>query len=198
MGCALLQPVSVAAANNAILVVGDSLSAAYGMRPEQGWVQLLQQRLQPYQAGYRVINASISGDTTAGGLARLPALLKQHRPDIVIIELGANDGLRGMSLKAMYRNLGRMIRQSKAAGAKVLLIGVRIPPNYGPQYTKGFEQNYRKLARRHAVPLVPYLLQGISKDLDSMQRDTLHPKAEVQHKVLANVWKKLRSLIKKS
>lgn len=197
MTCALLLSLSAEARVTAILVLGDSLSAAYGMRQDQGWVHLLEQRLQPYQGDHRVINASISGDTTAGGLARLPGLLRQHKPDIVIIELGANDGLRGMSLKAMHSNLASMIRQARAAGAEVLLVGVRIPPNYGPQYTDKFELNYRKLARQYNVVLVPYLLEDIAENLNNMLPDTLHPRAEVQHKVLDNVWKKLQLLLVK-
>jgi acyl-CoA thioesterase-1 len=178
-----------------ILVVGDSLSAAYGMQPQQGWVQLLQNRLQPYQGNYRVINASISGDTTAGGRSRLPALLKQYNPRIVIIQLGANDGLRGLSLKAMHSNLANMVRLAKSSGASVLLIGLRIPPNYGPQYTQKFKQVYRDLARKYRIPLVPYLLKGVGENLDNMQADTLHPKAQAQGKILENVWGALVTLL---
>lgn len=180
-----------------ILVVGDSLSAAYGMQPQQGWVHLLQNRLQPYQASYRVINASISGDTTAGGRSRLPALLTQHKPHIVVIELGANDGLRGLPLKAMRNNLSNMIRLAKSSGASVLLVGVRIPPNYGPKYTKKFRRVYLDLARQYHVSLVPYLLNGISEKLELMQADTFHPKAEAQVMILNNIWEQLNQLIKR-
>ena len=178
-----------------ILVVGDSLSAAYGMQPQQGWVHLLQNRLQPYQDKYHVINASISGDTTAGGRSRLPALLTQHKPHIVVIELGANDGLRGLPLKAMRNNLSNMIRLAQSSGASVLLVGVRIPPNYGPKYTKKFRRVYLDLAKQYHVSLVPYLLNGVSEKLELMQADTFHPKAEAQAIILNNIWEQLNRLI---
>jgi acyl-CoA thioesterase-1 len=176
-------------------VLGDSLSAAYGMRVEEGWVSLLQKRLTSQGYGYRVVNASVSGETTAGGLARLPRALELHRPSIVILELGGNDGLRGLSLEQMRQNLDTMIRRSKSAGAKVLLAGMRVPPNYGPTYTQKFYALYEDLARRHRVPLVPFLMQDVALDASLMQDDGIHPNARGQPVLLEAIWPVLKPLL---
>jgi acyl-CoA thioesterase-1 len=178
-----------------ILVLGDSLSAAYGIRLEQGWVALLQGRLKTEGYGHRVINASASGETTGGALARLPRALERHRPLVVIIELGGNDGLRGLPLADVRANFESLIRLSRAAGAKVLLVGMRIPPNYGPAYTKGFHDLYGELARTHQLPLVPFFLDGIALDDSLMLEDGLHPNAAAQPKLLDQVWPQLKPLL---
>lgn len=187
----------VFAAPATILVMGDSLSAAYGLETSQGWVALLQQRLAARGYDYTVINASISGETTAGGLTRLPQTLRQHKPAIVILELGANDGLRGLPVKLMQQNLGRMITLSRQAGARVLLVGILLPPNYGPEYTRAFSAAYPALARHYRVPLVPFLLEGVAQDRSLMQADGLHPKAGSEPRVLENVWSKLAPMLDK-
>jgi len=170
-----------------ILVLGDSLSAAYGLNVEQGWVHLLEQRLaQKYP--HKVINASVSGETTGGGLARLPALLKQHQPALVILELGGNDGLRGHPLNIMRRQLAGIIEQSQAADARVLLVGMHIPSNYGQRYTQQFHTTYRQLAEQYQLPLVDFFLEGVALQPGLMQRDGIHPTAEAQEKMLDNVW----------
>ncbi|MGH8401482.1 MAG: arylesterase [Gammaproteobacteria bacterium] len=186
------------AAPASILVMGDSLSAAYGLAADQGWVSLLDQRLAARGYDYTVINASISGETTAGGLTRLPQALGQHKPAIVILELGANDGLRGLPIKLMQQNLGRMLALSSRAGAKVLLVGILLPPNYGPQYTQAFSAVYPTLSSHYGVPLVPFLLDGVAQDRDRMQADGLHPKAVAEPQVLDNVWQKLEPMLKKT
>ena len=178
-----------------IMVVGDSLSSGYGLELSQGWVSLLQQRLE--QSGYphRVVNASISGDTSRGGLARLPAALASHQPDIVIVELGGNDGLRGLLLDALAQNLAAMIERSRQAGARVALAEIRIPPNYGPVYTKKFQALYGELAERYQLPLIPFLLTGVADNKDLMQADGIHPRAEAQPRILDNVWPVLEPLL---
>ena len=178
-----------------LLVIGDSLSAAHGIQPEQGWVHLLGQRIATQ--GYRVINASISGDTTSNGLRRLRKALQRYRPEIVVIELGANDGLRGLSLKAMENNLGSMITAAQEIGAKVLLLGMRIPPNYGKAYTQGFHQIYHDLAARYQISLVPFFLEGVALNRALMQNDGLHPKAVAQPQILENVWVELGGMLEK-
>ncbi|HET9022989.1 MAG TPA: arylesterase [Burkholderiaceae bacterium] len=178
-----------------LLVVGDSLSAEYGLSRGTGWVQLLADRLRHSGSDYRVVNASISGETTSGGRSRLPALLQQHRPRVVVLELGANDGLRGLPLNVMRDNLAAMIRQGQAAGAKVLLVGIRVPPNYGREYTERFVGTYAALAREHKVPLVPFLLEGFGDSLELFQADRIHPTAEAQPRMLGNVWPVLRPLL---
>jgi acyl-CoA thioesterase-1 len=178
-----------------ILVLGDSLSAAYGIRPEQGWVTLLTQRLQSQGYGYQVVNASVSGETSSGGLERLPRALKLHEPGIVILELGANDGLRGLPVNAMRDNLARMVQLSQAAGARVLLVGIRIPPNYGPRYTEEFARVYPELAQQYHLPLVPFLLQKVALDAALMQQDGLHPNAAAEPIVLDTLWPYLKPLI---
>ncbi|MFP5350811.1 MAG: arylesterase [Gammaproteobacteria bacterium] len=178
-----------------LLVVGDSLSAAYGIDAATGWVAQLQQRLREQQADYTVINASISGDTSANGRARLPRALAQHRPALVVIELGGNDGLRGLPLPQMKRNLADMVRAAKRAGARVLLIGIKLPPNYGQRYTSDFERVYQDLAKEQRVALVPHLLDGVAGVDGLMQPDGIHPTAAAQTRMLDNVWPALRPLL---
>ncbi len=178
-----------------LLVVGDSLSAAYGIDPNAGWVAQLEQRLRREGLDYTVINASISGDTTAGGRARLPRALAQHRPALVAIELGGNDGLRGLPLAQMKQNLGAMVRAAKASGARVVLIGIKLPPNYGVRYTRAFERVYRELAAEQRVKLVPYLLDGVAGVDGLMQDDGIHPTSAAQTRILDNVWPTLRPLL---
>ena len=180
---------------NTLLVVGDSLSAAYGIPPEQGWVALLDERLQAVDTDYQVINASVSGETTSGGLTRLPALLSQHQPDIVLIELGANDALRGLSVAVIRENLKSLVEQSLDAGSQVLLIGIRIPPNYGPQYTEAFFNLYAEIADQYEVPRVPFLLENVALDWNLMQSDGHHPNAAAQPLMLDNVWPYLEPLL---
>lgn len=183
-----------------ILVLGDSLSAAYGIPREKGWVSLLQERLlqQPAQqklANGNVVNASISGETTDGGLARLPPLLQKHNPAIAIIELGANDGLRGFQIQRTRDNLAQIIALCQKANAKVLLVGIKIPPNYGLKYTSDFYETYALTAKQFTVSLVPFLLDGVATDPGLMQDDGLHPRAEAQPKILNTVWKYLQPML---
>ena len=180
---------------NTILVLGDSLSAAYNMQVKDGWVHLLQQRLNESNINYRVINASISGDTTAGGLARLKKPLKTHQPSIVILELGANDGLRGLSLKQMENNLEQMISLSQQQGAKVILTGMQLPPNYGPFYTNKFQNTYKELAEKHKTLLVPFLLKNVGGISELVQADGLHPNKKAQPVILDNIWRELKQLL---
>jgi len=187
----LLAPVSNA--QSTILVFGDSLSAAYGIPREAAWPSLLQVELQRTHPHYKVINASISGETTSGGLRRLAATLKEHRPSIVIIELGANDGLRGTKLGLTEDSLNGLINQSKAGGAKVLLLGLQLPPNYGLEYTKRFKALFPRLAQRHGIALVPFMLDGIAAE--QFQADNLHPVAEAQPKILQTVMQKLKPML---
>lgn len=179
------------------MVLGDSLSAGYGIDQQSGWVSLLQQRLDQKAAGIRVVNESISGDTTAGGLARLPAALQRHSPDIVIIELGGNDGLRGLPLSDMRSALERMIDLCEAAGAKVLLVGMKIPPNLGRRYTERFESVFVEVANDRQVPRVPFLLESVAGNDGNMQADGIHPVAAAQPTMLDNVWPHLTPLIAK-
>jgi len=184
-----------AAGDSSILVLGDSLSAAYGIRLEQGWVALLDARLRQEGYGHRVVNASSSGETTGGALARLPRALERHRPAVVVIELGGNDGLRGLPIGQVRANLDRVIRLSREGGAKVLLVGMRIPPNYGPTYTREFHALFGELAKTHKVALVPFFLDGIALDDSLMQQDGIHPNAAAQPRLLAQVWPKLEPLL---
>lgn len=186
-----------AAAAQPVLVFGDSLSAAHGIAPEQGWVALLGQRLAADAKPRAVVNASISGETTAGGVARLPALLAEHRPALVVLELGANDGLRGLPLAAARANLVKMLEAIRGAGAQALLLGIELPVNYGPQYRDGLRSLYRDLSGEFNVPLVPFLLEGVALDPDLMQDDGLHPKAAGQARVLENVWAELEPALAK-
>ena len=179
-----------------VLIVGDSLSAGYGIELRDAWPTLLQQRLRQQGYPHAVVNASISGDTSAGGRARLADALKRQRPEIVILELGANDGLRGLSLSATRANLAAMIQTTHATGARVLLVGIHLPPNYGPEYTKKFHAIYHDLARAHRLALVPFLLEGVALNPALMQSDGLHPRAVAQPRLLDNIWPKLLSLLK--
>jgi acyl-CoA thioesterase I len=178
-----------------ILVLGDSLSAEYGLPRGAGWVQLLAERLRENRLNYTVVNSSISGETTSGGRSRLPALLGQHRPAVVVLELGANDGLRGLPLTAMRDNLAAMIKSSQVAGASVLLVGVRVPPNYGRDYSEKFFQSFSDLSHELRVPLVPFLLNGFAESLEWFQPDRIHPSAKAQASMLDNVWPHLRPLL---
>jgi acyl-CoA thioesterase I len=179
-----------------ILVLGDSLSAAYGIRVEQGWVALLHDRLRAQGYGHRVVNASSSGETTGGALARLPRALEAHRPAIVIVELGGNDGLRGLPVADIRANLESIIGLSQRAGARILLVGIRIPPNYGPAYTRGFESVFEDVARRHGLPLVPFFLEGVALDDGLMLDDGIHPNAAAQPILLELVWRPLQPLLR--
>jgi acyl-CoA thioesterase-1 len=179
-----------------ILVLGDSLSAGYGIKPAQGWVALLEQRLREQGYGYRVVNASVSGETSGGGLQRLPRTLELHQPAVVVVELGANDGLRGLSVPLTRDNLTKIVAESKQAGARVLLIGMRLPPNYGPRYTNDFTNMYRDIATTSKVALVPFLLQSVALKPDLMQADGLHPTAPAQPALLDTVWPQLKPLLK--
>jgi acyl-CoA thioesterase-1 len=178
-----------------ILVLGDSLSAAYGVPVGRGWVDLLQQRLRERGYPHAVFNASISGDTTSGGVTRLPPLLEERRPQVVIVELGANDGLRGFGFDQIRANLQRLIGLARAGGSQVLLVGVRLPPNYGAAYVERFQAIFRELANQEQVALAPYLLAGVAENWDLMQIDGLHPSAQAQPQLLENVWPHLEPLL---
>jgi len=176
--------------------MGDSLSAAYGIDPAQGWVTLLQARLKAQGYDYTVVNASVSGETTSGGLTRLPAALTEHKPDVVILELGANDGLRGLPIQVMHDDLAKMIGLCQAAGAQVLLVGMLLPPNYGAPYIKAFAATYVDLAKRHKLPRVPFLLAGVAEHRELLQADNMHPLASAEPQVLDNVWRYLKPLLR--
>jgi acyl-CoA thioesterase-1 len=181
-----------------ILVVGDSLSAEYGLRRGTGWVALLEKRLSTEKITGKVINASISGDTTSGGRSRLPALLAQHKPSHVIIELGGNDALRGLPLKMTQENLSAMTQAAQKAGAKVLLVGMQVPPNYGADYAKQFEKAFETVATAMKVPLVPFFLKGVADGADPLklfQNDRIHPKEEAHPIMLDNVWPALKKIL---
>ena len=182
-----------------IVVVGDSMSAEYGIQRGSGWVALLQQRLQEQKVNAKVVNASVSGDTTAGGRARLPALLTQHQPTVVVIELGGNDALRGLPLKNTEDNLATMVQAAQKAGAQVLLVGMQVPPNYGRRYTEDFEQVFARVAQVEKLPLVPRLLAGVADAPDPIalfQPDRIHPRAEAHPRMLDNVWSALQPLLR--
>ena len=194
----LIAPLAHAADPPKVLVVGDSLSAEYGLARGTGWVALLTQKLQADKVPAQVVNASISGDTTAGGRARLPALLKTHQPQVVVIELGSNDALRGLSLQASQANLTAMTQAAQQAGAKVLLIGMQMPPNYGAAYGKQFSDLFAKVARADNAALVPFMLKGVADRADALklfQADRIHPTAEAHPTILANIWPALRKLL---
>jgi acyl-CoA thioesterase I len=194
----LLHLGSAAAENKAssLLVMGDSLSAAYGLKVEEGWVSLLAKKLEQEGSRWQVVNASISGETTAGGASRISGELKQHSPRLVIIELGANDGLRGLPLEIAQSNLDKMIQASKTSGARVLLVGMHIPPNYGPDYAQAFHGMYADLASRHGVALLPFLMQPIAEKRENYLDDNMHPTAAAQPALLAHVWTVLAPMLK--
>jgi acyl-CoA thioesterase-1 len=196
---ALLLPAALSAAQPyTLLVYGDSLSAAYGMAEEQGWVNLLRQKIRAEQLPYRVVNGSVSGETSSGGLARLPAMLESYQPDLVILELGGNDGLRGLPLMTLEANLLAMVQMIKTSGAEVLLAGIQIPPNYGPRYTEPFYQLFKDIAADENLALVPFLIDGIPQQPELMQSDGIHPRAEAQSMILDNVWPTLAPLLKEA
>ncbi|TXJ08371.1 MAG: arylesterase [Acinetobacter sp.] len=194
---ALLLMNSISAHAKTILIVGDSISASYGMTPEQGWVKLLQQRLQQkYPKQHTVINASMSGETTSGALARLPKLLHTHKPDVVVIELGGNDGLRGQPPQLIQRNLSQLVTLSQKSQAKVILFGMKIPPNYGTSYSQAFENNYQIVAKQHNIKLLPFFLEGIAGYNHLMQADRIHPNVQAQPKLLNLAWKYIEPTLK--
>ena len=178
-----------------VLVVGDSISAALGLDTREGWVSLLQKRLDEGGLQYRVVNASISGDTSAGGLSRLPALLAQHSPQVVIIELGGNDGLRGQAPAQLQQNLASIALKSREAGARVLLLGMQLPPNYGQRYTQAFAQVYKDVASSQQLAWVPFFLEGVGGVPGMMQADGIHPTTQAQQRLLDNVWPSLEPLL---
>lgn len=194
-GCLALLLITQQAAAQTLLVVGDSISAGLGLDTSLGWVSLLDKRLKEQGFDYQVVNASISGDTTAGGLARLPALLSEQKPKLVVIELGGNDGLRGMAPAQLQQNLASMVDQSRQAGAKVILLGMRLPPNYGQRYTDAFAKVFDSVAREQKIPLVPFFLEGVGGVQDMMQADGIHPAVAAQPKLLDNVWPTLKPLL---
>jgi len=178
-----------------VLVVGDSISAGFGLNTGQGWVNLLQKRLEQEGNTTQVVNASISGDTSAGGLARLPALLKAHKPELVVVELGGNDGLRGQAPDQLQQNLASMIDQARDSGAKVALLGMRLPPIYGVRYTTAFANVYTDLAKVKDVPLVPFFLEGVGGVPQLMQADGIHPAQGAQQRLLENAWPVIEPLL---
>ncbi|MBU0900486.1 MULTISPECIES: arylesterase [Pseudomonas] len=184
-----------AAFADTVLVVGDSISAAFGLDTRQGWVALLEKRLVEQGFDHRVVNASISGDTSAGGAARLPALLTEHQPELVIIELGGNDGLRGQPPMQLQQNLAAMVEQSQKVGAKVLILGMRLPPNYGVRYTTAFAEVFPQVAAETGAELVPFVLEGIGGVPSMVQSDGIHPTAEAQPRLLDNVWPLLKPML---
>jgi acyl-CoA thioesterase-1 len=190
--------VSVSASAKAIMVFGDSLSAAYGIEVGQGWVTLVQNKLKEINPAYEVINESISGDTTAGGLARIDQALVAHKPSVVVVELGANDGLRGVSPKIIKNNLAAIIGRVQHSGAKALLLSMRIPPNYGKRYTEMFYNVYPELAKEMTVPYVPFILEDVALIKELMQADGLHPNAKAQSRISEKIWPQLQELLKQS
>jgi acyl-CoA thioesterase-1 len=188
---------SAYSAPKTVLVVGDSLSAEYGLARGTGWVALLEQRLKAEKIDARIVNASISGETTSGGRTRLPVLLQQHKPDVVVLELGANDGLRGLSVPAAADNLRTMIQLAQQNKAKVLLVGMRMPPNYGRAYTERFAGMYKDLAGTYKVPLVPFMLDGVAQDPANFQADRMHPLATAHPTILNNIWPQFAPLVKR-
>ena len=191
-----MPDVQADAAPRTVLVMGDSLSAAYGLRAEQGWVAMVGERIQGEHPGWQVVNASISGETSAGGSARVVEEVLRHRPAVVVIALGANDALRGLPLHELRRNLARMIGASRHVGARVLLVGMRMPPNLGPDYTRRFEATYRELAAFFDVELLPFLLEPVAADRRNFMEDNLHPTAEAQPAIARHVWPALEPLLR--
>lgn len=201
VGLALSAMVQAATAPNTkpntILILGDSLSAGYGVKVDATWVALLEQRLAKQGYGYRVVNASISGETTGGARSRLPRALELHKPAVVVLELGGNDGLRGLPVKQVRSNFEYMIETSRAAQAQVVLVGMRMPPNYGPEYANSFHALYGELAKKYHVPLVDFFLDGVALNNTLMQDDGIHPNAAAQPKLLDNLWPALSKVLKK-
>lgn len=192
--CCLLPITSLA--SSTLVVLGDSLSAGYGINPKNGWVELLQQRITDKGYSLEVINASISGDTTLGGYRRLKPILQKHQPGIIIIELGANDGLRGLSLAAMKKNIGNIISTSQTAHATVILIGMKLPPNYGPAYSAAFHRVYTDLADEYRITLIPFLLHGLETQFELFQADGLHPTQAAQRIIMDTTWPSIHRVIK--
>ncbi len=192
----VLFTAQAAASERVLLVLGDSLSAAFGIPAEKGWVNLLQQRLGDRPSPWRVVNAGISGDTTAGGVSRLPRLLELHKPDLVVIELGSNDGLRGFGFEQIQANLTRLIELTRSAGATALLVGGRLPPNYGAAYADAFQALFLSVADQQQVVLVPFLMQGVALSRELMLEDGYHPNSAAQPHLLDNVWPVLEPLLK--
>lgn len=192
LGCAALLGLCLLpmlAQAKTILILGDSISAGYGLQPQQGWVNLLQKRLdQQYPKQHKTVNASVSGETTSGALARLPKLLQTHKPDIVVIELGGNDGLRGQPPQMLEKNLAQLVQQSQQAKAKVILLGMKIPPNYGAAYSKAFENTYKTVSQRYQVKLMPFFLDGAAGHKALIQNDQIHPNAKAQPILLNNAY----------
>lgn len=195
--CLLLLAAGRTVADSAytLMIYGDSLSAGYGMDEADGWVELLDRRLAAQGHSYRVVNGSVSGETTTGGLSRLPAMLETYRPDLLVLELGGNDGLRGIPLASIRENLVAMIDIAQNSGARVVLAGIQIPPNYGPRYTQPFFEQFADIAREKELPLVPFLIDGIPQRPELMQDDGIHPRAEAQGMILDNVWPVLEPLL---
>lgn len=187
---------SAPTADKTLMVYGDSLSAAYGLDINDGWVALLEQKLHKTHPNWQVINLSISGETTAGGLSRLPKALEQYRPDLILLELGANDGLRGTSLTSFKSNLESMLQMAQKQNIDVIMFEMQIPPNYGPVYTRRFTQTFHDLGKAHEVPVIPFFLDGVAGDENLNQKDGIHPKAEAQPRLLSNVWSHLESRLK--
>jgi acyl-CoA thioesterase I len=195
--CLLCAAASAHSASKTLLVLGDSLSAEYGLARGSGWVPLLEKRLKEQKLDVKVVNASISGDTTSGGRTRLPALLEKHKPDVMVLELGANDALRGLPVASTEDNLRAMINAAKDIRARVIVLGMQIPPNYGPDYTRQFSAVFNKLATEHKVPLVPFFLERLVERPELFQSDRLHPTADAQPLLLDTVWPRLQPLLVK-
>jgi acyl-CoA thioesterase-1 len=198
LAAAAFAPVARSAGAPVILVLGDSLSAEYGLKRGSGWVALLEQRLAQQKVSAKVVNASISGETTSGGRSRLPALLAQHKPTHVLIELGGNDALRGLPLDGTEDNLSQMTQAAQKAGARVLIVGMQVPPNYGGDYARRFSGLFEKVAKQHKAALVPFFLQGVADGPDArslFQADGIHPRAEAQPRMLDNVWPELKKIL---
>lgn len=194
--CFMLCPLAANAAGKTILVFGDSLSAGYGLAISRGWVALLEEKLKRERIDYSVANASVSGETSAGGRARIDAALERHRPSVVIVELGGNDALRGLPIAQMKSNLASIVERSKKGGARVLLVGMRMPPNFGADYMAAFEQAFAGVAKSEKVALVPFMLEGFGDDLDYFQPDRIHPNERAQPLILDTIWPKLAPLLK--
>jgi len=194
--CLLVVPAAAGATDRTILVFGDSISAGYGLKAEEGWVALLQKRIAAQGYGYRVVNASVSGETTSGGNVRLPRALGLHKPQVLVLELGANDGLRGSDLKAMRRNLERIIDAAHAEKSQVILVGMQIPPNYGPQYAEKFSATFREVRGPCWKTTLPFLPEGFADQRELFQADNLHPTAQAQPIMMETIWKTLAPLIK--